>query len=225
MLTNYRDWRRKFREDFASSFPNSKRTWVSIEKSHIIEDPDLAQQIFDLIDDAYKGIGGNANIRSKHDLTSEFLKGDLSVVKAIDLDDDSDPDAVIGYKRTDKGNKAVLSAAKGSSEEAKKLLIDKKKEEFNKGDAYGEVSGPLAKKLIDATVPVIEDEETVRSMLPGKNIIWHGEHPELATLPPKIAATFGKHKGWYTRLIGGHPHTKLMIGLRNKPGQVTEIGD
>jgi hypothetical protein len=51
-------------------------------------------------------------------------------------------------------------------------------------------------------VPVINDEEKVRAILKGKDLEWHGEHPE------------GKQEGdgWYTRKIGGKAVTKTLAG-------------
>lgn len=211
MVLSFYEWLSRMHEDFASSFPNSKNKWIIIGRDDL-GDMELSQQIFKLIDDAYKSIGGHANLKSPDDLRKDLETGELSFIKAMDLDEEPDPDVMLGYKKTSFGNKAVVSSAKKSSDNAKQALIHAKANEFNTGQAYGEVSGPIAKKLLDAGVKSIEDENQVRTMLKGKEIIWHGEHPELATLPPNIASAFQKSKGWYTRTIGGKPFTKIIVG-------------
>ena len=49
-------------------------------------------------------------------------------------------------------------------------------------------------------VPVVDDEDTVRSVLKGKEIEWNGD-------------------GTYDREIGGQKHTKVMMGKPNISGK------
>ena len=61
---------------------------------------------------------------------------------------------------------------------------------------YIEVSGKIYDILKAKGVPVVDDEETVRGALKGKEIKWHGD-------------------GSYDRIIGGEKHRKVMMGKPN----------
>ena len=54
-----------------------------------------------------------------------------------------------------------------------------------------------------AGVPIIDDEDKVRAILKGKELEWHGKHPQGAK----------PGSGWYTRVIGGQKLTKTMAGV------------
>ena len=47
----------------------------------------------------------------------------------------------------------------------------------------------------------------------GKKIDWHGRHPDGRT----------GYMGWYNRLIGGHPHEKIMVGKPKVFGEAQTI--
>ncbi len=79
----------------------------------------------------------------------------------------------------------------------------RKSKELNEPGNYVEISGAAFDSFVGrAGVPVINDEEKVRAILKGKDLEWHGEHPE------------GKKEGdgWYTRKIGGKAVTKTLAG-------------
>ena len=70
---------------------------------------------------------------------------------------------------------------------------------------YVEVSGDAFDSFVGyGGAPIVDDEETVKNILAGKSIEWHGAHP---TDPTK------KGNGWYTRYIGGKKLTKIMAGI------------
>ena len=52
-------------------------------------------------------------------------------------------------------------------------------------------------------VPSIDDQEEVEELLSGKDIEWHGKDPS----DPNRSGD-----GWYTRILGGTKHKKIMIG-------------
>ena len=159
------------------------------------------QDLFDLIQNAYKDIGGHVKFKSPDDIMSS----DLQYWRAADLDDDPDLDVVYFGKVTPYGVKHTGIGHDGQRSNIKSLLIRKSSELGQPGN-YVEVSGAAYKVFVDrGGVPVIDNEETVRAILGpkrGAELEWHGEHPE------------GKQQGngWYTRTIGGQKITKTMAG-------------
>ncbi len=72
---------------------------VNLDKEKTKE---YADDIFDLIDNAYASIGGNINYKSANDVTG--AEGDANY-EVIDIDDDPEIDAVSVFKNKEAGNK------------------------------------------------------------------------------------------------------------------------
>ena len=156
------------------------------------------QDLFNLIDNAYKDIGGHVKFKSPDDV----LDPELEFWRAADLDDDPDLDVVYFGKKTPFGVKHTGFGHDGERANVKNLLI-KKSGELNSPGNYVEVSGDAYRVFVDrGGVPIIDDEEKVRTVLGKKDLEWHGKHPT------------GKYpgNGWYTRTIGGKRLTKTMAG-------------
>lgn len=121
------------------------------------------------------------------------------------MDEDPEPDLVRLSKFSGKtgGLKGTATATDGSPA-AKAKLHNMIKNFYRQPGNWSEVSDAMAHVLINRhKFRPVEDEEQVRSLLPDKEIQWHGEHPE---------GLFPGTYGWYTRLIGGKPHTKTVVG-------------
>ena len=158
----------------------------------------VKQDLFDLINNAYKDIGGHLKFKSPNDV----LDPDTDFWRAADLDDDPDLDVVYFGKKTPFGVKHTGIGHDGEKANIKNLLIRKSKELGEKGN-YVEISGAAFDSFVSkGGVPTIDDEEKVRAILKGKELEWHGKHPQ------------GKKpgNGWYTRTIGGQKVTKTMAG-------------
>ena len=156
------------------------------------------QDLFDLIYNAYKDIGGHVKFSDADDV----LDHDLQFWRAADLDDDPELDVVYFGKVTPSGVKHTGIGHDGDRGNIKNLLIRKSAELKSPGN-YVEVSGAAFDSYIGkAGVPIIDDEDKVRAILKGKELEWHGKHPQ-GTKPGN---------GWYTRTIGGQKLTKTMAG-------------
>ena len=156
-------------------------------------DVNIAGELFDLINTAYKSIGGHIKLQSPQDLPGKY-----DDYLAADIDGDLDPDVL----RINKGKKLAAGGHDGSKEAVKKYL-EKTAEMFFEEGFYGEVSKGLAHMMIKYfSVPSVNDEETVRKVL-GKEIEWIGPHPE---------GKYDGYDGWYTRDIGGKQEMKIMVG-------------
>ena len=156
------------------------------------------KDLFDLIQNAYKDIGGHVKFKSE----DSILNPELQFWRAADLDDDPELDVVYFGKVTPYGVKHTGIGHDGGRSNIKNLLIRKSSELKEPGN-YVEISGSAFKSFVGkGGVPTIEDEDKVRAILGKKDIVWHGEHPE------------GKHpgNGWYTRTIGGTKLTKTLAG-------------
>ncbi len=179
-----------FETDRAETFNDlyhKKNKWVDIKG---LEKKLLAQNLFDLVDNAYRSIGGHFEIKSPEDLEN------FQFIKAEDLDHDPDADTMSMYKKTHSGVKFVGAGQDGSSEAKKDLLDNTAKEMFRKG-FYAEVSDKLAEILLNKYhVPYVDNKEEVEQIL-RKPVKWIGD-------------------GWYERNISGvGNHKKILVGRPN----------
>jgi hypothetical protein len=174
-------------------FPKGK--YISLKGEELVQ---AKQDLFNLIQTAYKDVGGHLNFKSPENI----LDPDIDFWRAADLDEDPGLDVVYFGKKTSFGNKHTGMGHDGKKPNIKNLLI-KKSNDLKAPGNYIEVSGDAYKVFVEkGGVPVIEDENLVRSILKGKDIKWHGKHPS-----NKYSGN-----GWYTRNIGGVPVTKVMAG-------------
>lgn len=169
---------------------------VEVTRDDLAKHKGWAQEALSLIDKAYAPIGGHANLRSVEDI----LADDSDVYRFEDIDADFEPDVLQVYKTTPYGRKSVATGNKGTRETKKTTIIDKI-EDFRTVGNYGEISGALATRMLAAGVPVIGDRRIVEKVL-NKPIKWIGTLPE-----------FPGVYGWYERMIAGHPHAKILVGL------------
>ena len=168
-----------------------KNKWMPLSPKEV---EDLKKQLFDLVDNAYKPLGGHPNVQSPED-----IKSAADIFTVIDLDDDPEHDAVALAKNRAGGTKHVGLGHDGSKP-ARSAAVNFKAKELKSQGNYVEVSGKLFDILKAKGVPVVDDEDTVRSVLKGKEIEWNGD-------------------GTYDREIGGKKHTKVMMGKPNISGK------
>ena len=168
---------------------------------------DLNDQIFDLIQNAYSevelepGKYGNAKVRSAKDLPAGY-----TVMQAAELDGDEDPDYFRGGKMRGDRYKLGIVGHDGSPAAVETYL--KVSADLLKSGSIGEMSGKIAHIMITRhDVPAVQTKEEVESLL-GKTVDWVGRHPD-----EKYAERYGsEYEGWYTRVIGGKPHLKILLG-------------
>jgi len=165
-------------------FPKNKWIYLTDE-----EKEEFSDEIFNLIDNAYKDIGGHPNYKSGADVEGPEREASYMV---IDLDDDPEFDAVKVTKKKSAGVKSVGMGHDGSSE-AKRAAINITSLMLNQPGYYVEVSGKLKDILLSKGVPVVTDEENIRKILKGKEIEMNKD-------------------GSYQREIGGKVFTKILLG-------------
>lgn len=157
---------------------------------------ELSVELFDLISTAYAEIGGHANIKSPDDV---FADSELTYWEGIDIQGTNDFDIIIFGKNTRYGVKYAGIGHDGTRT-AKKAYLDLSGKSLKEPGNYMEVSGKLSDILIAKYgVPVVSDQDEVEKAL-GKKVDWIG---------PKADAV---GDGWYTRLLAGEPHDKILIG-------------
>lgn len=83
--------------DFADKYGFNE--WVDLSTQEIAQDPELLQDLFDLIQTAYGEEG-----HKKYLQPVDLLRGDLTV-HAINIDADPEPDALVTWKDKPAGNK------------------------------------------------------------------------------------------------------------------------
>jgi hypothetical protein len=165
-------------------FPKDK--WVDLDDKKTAE---YAKDIFDLIDTAYAPIGGNVNYKSAADVIGAESDANYSI---IDIDDDSDIDAVSISKKQPAGDKLAAIGHDGSSA-AKSKVINHQADLLKQKGYYLEVSGKLKDILLAKGAPVVKDPEVIKKVLKGKEIKMNDD-------------------GTYERVIGGTKHTKTLVG-------------
>ncbi len=165
-----------------NSLPKNK--WVTLSSSEVKQFED---EIFDLVNNAYKSIGGHPNFKSKSD-----VKNGADSYVVIDLDDDSSIDALSGIKKGTGGSKFVATGHDGERA-SKSAAINHKVDKLKKSGYYIEVSGKMEDILRGKGLSPITDKNIVSKALKGKDINWLGD-------------------GYYQRKIGSKSFTKIMFG-------------
>jgi hypothetical protein len=163
-----------------------KGVWVDLPSK---DKEEYAKDIFDLINTAYAPIGGNLNYKSEADVLGAEADADYEI---IDIDDDSEPDALISYKEKESGKKLTAMGHDGSKE-AKSKSLNKIADLLKKPGYYLEVSGKLQDILLAKGAPVVKDIELIQKVLKGKKLEFNDD-------------------GTYQRYIGGEKHTKTLLG-------------
>jgi len=178
-----------------------KGEWFEVPKEELAvhrPEVDVDDETFDLIDLAYKPVGGHIKVPSADSLPAKY-----DFFDEVDMDDDPEPDGVIFGKHVN-GNLKLTGV--GHDGGAGKNAIKKRKNQILKRPGtYNEVSGAPAYLALKGGTPAITDEKKVRALL-QKDIEWIGKHPD---------RDFGPNTdGWYYRMIGSSPkkHLKIMVG-------------
>jgi hypothetical protein len=194
-LTNEGKW---------SDYDASKGQWLDVPIEDIAAaardrggEINLADELYALIDTAYKKIGGHLRFKSASDLPHSY---DDWV--AVDFDNDPEPDAL--RVSTTKGpGKKMTAAGHDGSRQAINAYLTKTAELLAQGGYYSEMSKGIAHIMITRHgVPFVNNKEDVQKVL-GKEISWLGEHPE---------GKYPGYDGWYSRGIGGGQETKILLG-------------
>lgn len=161
-----------------------ENNWRPLSSAEVQDDQD---ELFKMIDTAYTPLGGHPNVTNPGDITSA-----ADGYEVIDLDDDPEDDAVVMTKQRAGGTKLV-GMGHDNSKPARSAAVAKTVSDLNKNGYYIEVSGKILDILKAKGVAIVDDEETVRAALKGKDIVWHGD-------------------GSYDRVLGGDKHRKVMMG-------------
>ena len=161
-----------------------ENNWRPLSSAEVEDDKD---ELFKMIDTAYAPLGGHPNVTNPGD-----VKSAADGYQVIDLDDDPEDDAVVMTKQRAGGTKLV-GMGHDNSKPAKSAAVAKTVSDLNKNGYYIEVSGKILDILKAKGVAIVDDEETVKAALKGKDIVWHGD-------------------GSYDRILGGEKHRKVMMG-------------
>ena len=162
--------------------------------------PELASEFYDLIQTAYAEIGGHVKIKTPNDI---FSDPDWNWWAGADLHGTKDFDILMFGQKTKFGVKFSGVGHDGTSD-AKRFYIDARGRDLQKPGFYIEVSGKIAEILINKYgVPVVNDQAEVEKVL-GRKVEWNGSNN------PEDKNASGD--GWYTRVLGGHPHAKILLG-------------
>lgn len=166
-----------------------KNQWIELSQS---QKKQYAQNIFALIENAYKNLGGHPNyLSAKNVYTTE---GNADYI-AIDFDEDPYIDAVQIMKRKPSGRKLVATGQDGQKK-SRKAVVEYISRVLKRPYFYAEVSGKLKDILVSNGVPTITSPSKIRAIMKGKKIVVHRD-------------------GTYTRKIGGKNYTKMLVGVPN----------
>jgi len=197
-----------------SSFPLFKQLSISLTERYTNLLPrdtekknELKDQIYAMLQKAYADQGGIAGsgFRSPDDMVANipFWKVARTAGRIV---------AVGMYKDT-LGRKRVAVATDGSPE-GRKAAADMTVADLMQGRSYGEVSGKalsFARKQLDLAPYLIPFNEAVKML---------AQRGDEATRPAEDDPEVIRHPDlknyFYTRIIGGEPHTKVMLGTPHK---------
>ena len=168
--------------------PFKKNVWRPLTPTELVKAKEV---IYKLIDNAYKPIGGHPNVKGADDIGPGV--GDMFAV--IDVDQDPQPDAVTVTKKRAGGTKHVAMGHDGGGK-AKSAAVNHTANSLKRSGHYIEVSGKILDILKAKGVDIVDDKETIRKALKGKEIDMHPD-------------------GSYDRVIGGEKHRKVMMGKPN----------
>ena len=158
--------------------------------------PELSDEFFNLISTAYAEIGGHAKIKSPNDV---FSDPDWNYWEGVDIHGDNNFDMIMFGQKTNYGIKYSGVGHDGSSP-AKRAYISARGKELQQLGYYIEVSGKIAEILLEKyDVPVVTDIKVIEKVL-GKKVDFIGT---LEGMP---------RNGWYSRMLGGHNHSKILLG-------------
>jgi 8-oxo-dGTP diphosphatase len=165
----------------------AKDRWQTVGISDVKGNRDVQQDIFDIINAAYAPLGGHPDFPN-----ADSVPADNNITDIIDTDAPDDVDGVVLSKTTPFGKKLTTLGSDGGAE-AKREVLKKAVDILNTQGSYVEASGKVLDILVARGAPVVKDENTVRTVLRGKEIEWHGD-------------------GVYSRKIGAKTHRKTMLG-------------
>lgn len=193
-IKNFSDW---VNESTSGEIFNPKRG-KKIEFNHR-KYPELANELFTLINTAYAEIGGHSKVTNPNDI---FTDPDWNYWAGTDIHGSSDFDIVIFGKKTKYGIK-YAGVGHDGSKEAKREYLEQRGKELKKLGYYIEVSGKIAEILMNKyNVPIVNSQDEVEKVL-GKAVEWLGKNSEDKS---------STGNSWYRRVLGGKPHVKIMLG-------------
>ena len=184
-----------------ADFEPKKGEWVDVPEEELAKhrpEVDVDDEVFDLINLAYKPIGGHIKLP-----TADALPAKYDFFDTVDVDDDPEPDGVVFGKHV--GNNLKIAGIGHDGGKGKDAIKKRKNQILKQPGTYSEVSGAPAHLALKGGAKAITDEEKVRKIL-KKDIEWVGKHPD---------RDFGPNTdGWYYRKIGNSPkkHLKIMVG-------------
>lgn len=162
---------------------------------------DVEDDFFQLIQTAYKEVGGHVKIKDPDDV---FTSG-WNYWVAVDIDADIDVEIVKGYKVTQFGYKSAVVGHDGSKQ-AKQEYLKKFTKDLKIKGQYAEVSHKIAQILINKyNVHIVDNPDAIEAVVgkPGNPIKFYGKHPTDSSMPGE---------GWYERKIAGKPIIKTLVG-------------
>lgn len=165
----------------------TKDEWDTLTTDEVRGNRDVQQDIYDIINAAYGPIGGHPDFPNV-----SAVPADNNFTDVVDTDAPDDVDAVVLSKTTPFGKKLTTLGSDGGAE-AKREVLKKAVDMLKSRGNYVEASGKLLEILVSRGAPIVKDENTVKTVLKGKEISWRGN-------------------GEYSRKIGTKVHNKTMLG-------------
>lgn len=147
-------------------------------------------EMHDMIRSAYKPIGGYGGLGHGTKEESDAIHHDIthSLIKATKRDGHI---TSVNLYKAQHGRKSIASATNGT-DQGKKDFLKAKTEDHTQKRAWGEVSGAVEHIHKKMGVPAIPASHAKKLL--GKDVEPHDD------------------KEHYDRMIGGHKHTKIMMG-------------
>lgn len=152
-----------FETNFSDIFPKFK--WVKLSTS---DRENLKKEIWELVDNAYKPLGGHVRIS---DINKIVTDNELVFWNAIDVDSDPNIDVVIFARKTKFGYK-ISGWGHDNGTESKKYLLKRLISLLRKKGYWIEVSGNPA-KLLSRNLKRLSIKD-VRKLFPESEVVYLG---------------------------------------------------
>ena len=156
----------KLSSKFSDIFTKYKWVELPIEARNV-----LKKEIWELVDIAYKPLGGHVRISDPNSVINDK---ELSFWSAVDIDDDPYSDVVIFARKSPNGYK-ISGWGHDGEKESRKELIKQLGNILMRQSFWIEVSGRPAEILMNTPgINYLKDKESVAKLFPESEINWVG---------------------------------------------------
>ena len=202
---------------------------IEVPYDHPYRD-EIAEDMYDIVYNNYDAtkLGKHFKIGGPEDLEKNYGSGRAGGTWIVgDVDSDPQIDYMLAGK-IDPGVPGVALGAAGSdgTRAGKTAMKSQMANKIKAGEWWGSASGKIAVSMINASVPSVQDEKTIRQYEDDPKLNYFGDFPYGDDFVDDAGMTIGpdhpfrKRHGWFARYWKGEEHLKLLFA--KAPGGTLE---